>query len=234
MVWPKFTVSDYREMLRKLSSSAFLVTVACVWLLRSKIAVINQLLGSFDLVSDFKLLGSISIPFGTVLVAGVVGFLSESVKLHDKISDLLHIRAIFDVHWILIPMALVSGATVDRARFERIKTDRKRLMGEVFYRYASSGKNTEIDSHLVIQALTAWSWYWVFVESLTIIIPTAAIFGYFGHWKAATLILMLSLLLQSLMRVFRSDANRYAQAEVSEILSDGSRLLAVKALFDAL
>ena len=120
MVWPKLTVSDYPEMLRKLSFAVFLVTAACIFLLRSQIPIVDELFNSFDVNTPIIVSYLGSIPFGTFIVAFVVALISESIKLHDKISDVLGIRVVFDVRWILSPMALLSGATVNRERFDRI------------------------------------------------------------------------------------------------------------------
>lgn len=234
MVWPKLSVSNYRETLRKLSTSAFFVTAACVWLLRSQISAVDEFLRPLDVTTAIRVFDSVSVPFGTFAVAAVVAIVSESTKLHDKISDALRIRAVFDVHWILIPMALLVGAQIQRARAERITVDRSRLMGEVFYRYASSAKEGEIDAHLIIQALTAWSWYWLCVETIAILLPTAALLVWFGQWKPAAIVMALVLVLQLLMRVFRADANKYADVEVNEILQDEGRRQVVRAAFDAL
>jgi hypothetical protein len=227
VVVPKLTVCDYREMLRKLSTAAFFVTLACVYVLRSRIAVVDQLLDSLDVAPRVEAY-SIPIPFGTFVVV------SESIKLHDRISGVLGIRAVFDVRWILIPMALLTGSVVERRQFERIATDRRRLMNDVFYKYASSAKQADIDTHLITQALTAWSWYWVCVESLVFLILTAAAFAWFRDWGAAALVLVIMLALLVLMKIFRAEANKYAEAEVSEILADEGRRQAVKSAFDAL
>jgi hypothetical protein len=193
VVWPKLTVSDYPEMLRKLSTAAFLVTIACTSLVRSQVPTIDQYLGSLDLTSKVGVY-SIPVPVGTLLVAAIVAVLSESVKLHDKISRALGTRAVFDVRWILLPMALLSGAVVDRKRFDRISTDRRRLMNEVFYKYASSAKTADIDGHLITQALTAWSWYWMCVESLVILGLTGALLAWFADWGATALIFAIMLM----------------------------------------
>jgi hypothetical protein len=140
MVWPKLTVSDYREMLRKLSASSFIVTALCVSLLRSQIVAVDMLFQSLHVVPPIKALDSISIPFGTFIVAVIMAVVSEGVKLHDNVSDVLGIRAAFDVRWILIPMALLANATVDEARLNRIEIDRKRLMAEVFYKYRARNR----------------------------------------------------------------------------------------------
>lgn len=234
MVWPKLTVSDYREMLRKLSFSVFLVTAACIFFLRNQISTVDELFSLLDVTPPINTFKLITIPFGTFVVAIVIAIISESIKLHDRISKLLDIRAVFDVRWILIPMALLSGATVTRERINRIDSDRSRLMADVFYKYASSAKDAEIDGHLITQALTAWSWYWLIIETMVIVIPTAAVLAWFGQSKAAAAFLALALVLLFLMRLFRAEANKYADAEISAILADDDRRRAVRAVFDAL
>lgn len=234
MVWPKLTVSDYPEMLRKLSATLFLVTLGCLSLLRAQIPSVDDFFSRFDVSREITLVGSIHVSLGTVVIAFIVAAISESVKLHDKISGLLGIRAGFDVYRILIPLALLSSATVGDSRYGKIMTDRNRLMREVFYAYASSAKDTKIDKHLVIQALTAWSWYWFCVESITIIAAAAVVLARFGQWTTATLMLALILVLQLLARIFQAEANKYAEAEVSQIVADAARREAVKSVFDAL
>lgn len=233
MVWPKLTVSDYPEMLRKLSTVAFLVTATCISFLRSQIAVVDQMLSNLDVTPQISVF-SASIPFGTFIIAALVAVLSESVKLHDKISRALGIREVLDVRWILIPMALLSGARVNRDRFNRITSERRRLMNDVFYRYGSSVKEAVIDGHLITQALTAWSWYWICIESLVFLGLTAVVLAWFGNWASVVLLLSIMLLLLCLMRIFRGEANNYAEAEVAEILADNARKRAVKSAFDAL
>ncbi|HXW71719.1 MAG TPA: hypothetical protein VEK34_09795 [Methylocella sp.] len=234
MVWPKLTVSDYPEMLRKLSAAAFSVTLGCVFFVRYRIAAIDQSLDALEKVAPQIEALHIHIPFGTFIIAAVSAVLSESIKLHDKISDALGIRAEFDARWILIPMVLLSGSTMERNRFDRIASDRKRLMNDVFYKYASSGRKAVIDKHLITQALTAWSWYWVCVESFVLLIPTAAVFMFFRDWGTASLALALMLALLVIMKVNRAEASKYAEAEVSAILADDCRRQAVKSVFDAL
>src|SRR6185295_13156068 len=135
MVMPRLTVSNYPEMLRKLSTAMFFIAAACVTLLRSKIGVIDEFLRPLD-ISDIPIFTAIKIPFGSFLIAFAMAFASEAIKLHDAISSVLGIRFKFDVRWILIPMALLSGARIAFGQFQKIKTERDRLMGEVFYEYA--------------------------------------------------------------------------------------------------
>jgi hypothetical protein len=234
MVWPNSTVSNYQEMLRKLSASAFFVTLGCMWIVRSYITTFDQFIRGFEAQTEIIIQYGFHVPFANFVVAIVIAFLSESIKLYDKISDLLRIRAEFDVYRILIPMALLSESTVVASQYGRITGDRRRLMSEVFYKYASSSKAPEIDKHLIVQALTAWSWYWFCAESIAIIIGTAEVLAYFSQWKMSMLMLALVLFLQILTRIFRGEAHKYTEAEISEILSDKARRHAVKSVFDAL
>jgi hypothetical protein len=53
-----------------------------------------------------------------------------------------------------------------------------------------------------------------------IVILAAAVLAYFGQWKGVTVLLALILVAQSLMFVFKAEANKYASAEARDILAD--------------
>lgn len=232
MAWPKLTVSNYPEMLRKLSAGVFIITASCICVIRIEVAPVDQWL-SLNM-SQIKVFGEVSLPIGTVVVAFLAAVISEAIKLHDKISILFRIRKIFDCHWILIPMALCSGGAVSTRQIRRLSDESDRLMREVFYKYASSASDSKIDNHLLTQALTAWSWYWICVEAMVFIIPTAIILALYGQWRSSTIILLGIFVLQLIMKIFYSEATKYADAECSAILADQDRREAVKAIFDAL
>jgi hypothetical protein len=82
--------------------------------------------------------------------------------MHNKISDLFQIRKKFDVSYILIPLSKAVEIPIDENYKNVLKTNRKTLMADVFYKYASS-TNPQIDKHLIWIALDKWSWYWAFV-----------------------------------------------------------------------
>jgi hypothetical protein len=174
MVWPKLTVSNYPEMLRKLSAAVFIISVACIALLRVEIAPIDQLSSQLD-IDQIKVWGQVSVSFGTVAVASVIAVISDAIKLHEKISNLLCVRSVFDCRWILMPTALCSGAVIESHRIRRLTSDCETLMRNVFYEYAASSSAVKIESHLITQALTSWSWYWTCIEATVVIITTAII-----------------------------------------------------------
>ena len=236
MIMPKLTVRDYPEMLRKLSTAALLVSSVCIWVLRANIPSLDETLQTLDrLVPTISILGNLTIPFGTFLVAFIIAAASEAVRLHDKISDLLRIRHEFDLRWILIPMAVQSAAPISHAQHQRLKDSRSALMTPVFYKWASSAPDkSAIDSHVVVQAMTVWSWYWVCVESIVLVLITAAILFISENYQVSAIALFCVLLLQILMRILRADCNRYAESEVHQILDDASRKTQNAIYFNAL
>ena len=77
-------------------------------------------------------------------------------KLHDRLSDILHIRERFDISHILFPLALASGAACTVEQIWKIKRNRQDLMYKVFYKYASSSPGkSQIELHYITLALGA-------------------------------------------------------------------------------
>jgi len=237
MTMPKLTVRDYPEMLRKLSAAAFVVSAGCISILRASIPCLDGALEALEdsLTPEILILRNLTIPFGTFVLAFLIAAISEAIRLHDKISDLFQIRHDFDVRWILIPIALQSAAPLSHAQYERIKSSRSALMTPAFYRWASSSPaKCQIDPHVVVQAMTVWSWYWVCVESIVLVLLTAAILFISENYQLAAITLFFVLVLQALMRILRVDCNRYAESEVRQILDDAARKTQNAALFNAL
>ncbi len=233
MTWPRMTVSNYEEMLRKLSFCAFVVSIGCIALLRSKIDIVETYFSVLDVKMPWTLF---EIPSATVGIAVLVAVLSEATKLHDKISAIFKIRHEFDLRWILLPAALLSGAKVDSLKWERLKASRHNCMQQVFYRYVSSGSenNKEIDQHAITQALTAWSWVWLCAETALFLFLTGAILLGFGVYNYAALVFVFVVILLVAQRVLSFEAKKYAEDELRQILSNAKRRQAVRAVFDAL
>lgn len=99
------------------------------------------------------------------LAAAVAG---RIFKLHDRISDLLGTRQIFDIDEILVPLLGGAGVRVTVDSKRKMHTHRHRLMRNCFYRYASAWTKApdeeRIDSHLAQEALDCWAAYWVVLE----------------------------------------------------------------------
>ncbi len=70
MIMPKLTVSNYPEMLRKLSTATFFVTAACLELLRSHVDYMDGALKHLDIMTPaVPIFGPVKISFGIFLVA---------------------------------------------------------------------------------------------------------------------------------------------------------------------
>jgi hypothetical protein len=229
---PFGTVSDYPSMLNKIALYTFGVSIAATAVLRWQVPAIDTALAT---MSFHIPIGDISIPLGTVLPAFLVAFVSRIFKLHDKISDLLGIRRRFDVKDILMPLALASGAPLSTEQIKKIKAERNSLMGEVFYKYASSSPGKAvIEQHYITLALDQWSWYWILLEMNTIIIITAIILLSAGKSTFAAILLIITLVLIWVMQGVRVSCSEYALQEVDQILEDGTRKRHVTGAFHAL
>lgn len=232
------SVDNYKEMLNKLAFLAFIVGCVCMTILRYQVPEIAVVAAKADVVlpTDFaEWIGLPSLPLGTVAVGVLAGALSHAFKLHDKLASFLRLRHDFDLRWILLPMAALSGAQITSEKLDNFASQRHRLMKEVFYRYASSSEGRQvIDPHIITQALTNWSWYWFCLESFAFLVLTALALVFFGQWQASTWILFVCLVLIVAMRLLRADSSKSATAQVEEILSDPTREAEVRAKFDAL
>lgn len=232
------SVDDYKQMLNKLAVLAFVTGCVCMTILRHEVPEIDMVAtkADFDLPANLaEWMGIPPLPLGTVAVGLFAGILSHAFKLHDKLASLLRLRHDFDVRWILLPMAALSGVQITSEKLDKFAPQRHRLMKEVFYRYASSSAGRQIiDPHIITQALTNWSWYWFCLESFVFLALTASVLMFFCRWQASTWVLLLCLVLVVAMRLLRADSSKSAIAQVEEILSDSIRRAEVKATFDAL
>jgi hypothetical protein len=90
-----------------------------------------------------------------VVVPELVAILSRFIKLHDRVSDVLGLRATIDVQWILLPLARGSGAMLDDTRELAVRLQRIGLMYKVFYPFVSV-PDAVVDRQLVRTALDNW------------------------------------------------------------------------------
>jgi cytochrome c oxidase subunit IV len=231
------SVENYKAMLNKLAVLAFFVGTACAVVLRIHVDQIDSALGDLDLTVPLGIAEPFdldNVPFGTLVFGVAAAFISHAFKLHDKLAALFGIRRNFDVKRILKPMADLSSVVLDDEKLQRMKSQRSRLMRDVFYRYASSSEGRQvIDPHIITQALTNWSWYWFCLEAVAFLILTSIALIGFGEWSVAIwLIVVISALIVA-MKVFMRDSIENANSQVQEILSDPARKAEIKARLDA-
>lgn len=235
---PSLSVKNYPEMLAKLGFFFFLGTAFCFFLMRYYVPPIAS---AFDTLADrfpenLKLWGlslSDAIP---LVIATVLAWLAHGIRWHDRLSDWFRIRQRFDMYQIVIPTALLVGANVDSARYERIMGSRDHLMKQIFYQFASSGEGDEriVSNHTLREALTTWSWYWVLLEAVSVFIPTAIVLAIYGAYSAAFALALGSIIAIILMQYYYGETIRYAISQVFDIVDDKIRSDQIRARFEAL
>ncbi|MEW5870751.1 MAG: hypothetical protein AB1894_15870 [Chloroflexota bacterium] len=228
---PFSAVEDYPQMLNKISAFVTLISLGCVLLLRFRITEIDNFFNG--LLVQVNIFDN-PISLGTVLLAVLIALISRIIKLHDRISDVMKIRYFFDIYHILIPMSLLSEANLTSNEIERIKHDRKNIMRDVFYKYATSGGKEVIDKHYITMALDQWTWFWILLEGSVLLVITAAI-SYFYKDAFSTSWLLFIVLVSTIVMYFSYNQSVvYAEDEIKLILENDERKMAIKGVFDAL
>jgi len=229
-------VRSYAEMLGRITTCTAIVALVLALVMRSQLGWFDDLLkpidSGFDLIPpDWR-----KVPAGdaVVLVLAAVG--SRFFKLHDRLSDLLQIRARFDVDAILRPMALMTlQSPMTRAAMAALSTQRDDLMHALFYPYASTDPaRRQIDAHYVDIAIDHWTWYWVVLEGNFLCLVAALVFLFSSSYGGAAVLLLLVLVLIGLLQLLRRMCERNALNEVEEILKDSNRAQAIQERLSAL
>lgn len=227
---PLAPVTDYQSMLNRIFWFTTAAALAAVWLLRMYVPAADAALAKVDdaWTIDSK---NLSTTAGYLLPALGIGIAFRVFRIHAKVSDWLGIRECFDLDVILADMA--EQLNIDLAQFDRTLLRRARhgLMRKAFYPFVS-GSRAAIDQQLILQALDAWSWFWVGVEA-TLVFALAS-FGLiafhvyavgFQILAAAAAFAMIGL------PAIRNQCRRYAIAQVRAILEDSTRAATVYQAF---
>jgi hypothetical protein len=219
---PLAPVTDYQSMLNRIFWFTTAAALAAVWLLRMYVPAADALLAKVDAAwtIDSK---NLSTTAGYLLPALAVGIGFRVFRVHAKVSDWLGIRECFDLDVILADMA--EQLNIDLAQFDRTLLRRARhgLMRKAFYPFVS-GSQAPIDQQLILQALDAWSWFWVGVEA-TLVFALAA-FGLIAFNVHAVGFQILGGVIAFTvigLPAIRNQCRRFAIAQVRAILEDPAR-----------
>jgi hypothetical protein len=240
LVFPFLTTcKNYADVLKKLASFAFYETYFITLLLRSNaqydsfftgIETWGPIGGALQTIPHYDVLNL----SGFVIAFGVA-ILTHMFQFHDRISDIFGIRRRFDCKHILILLAQRVGSTLNQEKRRKIVERRDELMHAVFYKYASSrAEKPLVDKHDIEQALTAWSWYWVFVEAIVYFSLGAFVAWWLGSTKLADGFVAVSLASFVLALVQRIRLPRYATPQVETIAGDATAAYDIKSRFDAI
>jgi hypothetical protein len=230
MLNPVAPVTDYHSMLTRIFWFTSAAALAALWLLRHNIPALDAALAQLDAAVAAER----SLPAGYVLPALLVGIAARVFRLHARLSDLLGIRECFDLEVIIAEFADELHIDLKSLTPAQLRAARHNLMRKGFYPYVAS-QSPQIDAQLIHQALDAWSWFWIGVESTLVFTLTSFALvaagshrlglQTFGYTLAFALVCLPAL---------RRQCQRYAVAQVRAILADKTRAAAVRAAFNEL
>lgn len=228
---PLAPVTDYQSMLNRIFWFTTASALAAVWLLRMYVPAVDALLAKVDAAWTVDSGKNLSTTAGYLLPALAIGIGFRVFRVHAKVSDWLGIRECFDLDVILADMA--EQLNIDLAKFDRTLLRRARhgLMRKTFYPFVS-GSQAAIDQQLILQALDAWSWFWVGVEA-TLVFALAA-FGLIAfHVYAVGFQIIGAAFAFAVIGLpaIRNQCRRYAIAQVRAILEDSTRAATVYQAF---
>ncbi|MBM7330730.1 hypothetical protein JS562_48065 [Agrobacterium sp. S2] len=234
-----FAPKDYNDLLKKLASFAFYWTYAITLTLRE-----NQSVDSFfNEIESWGTIGKVvsiiphydALNISGFFIAFAVAVLTHTFRLHDRISDVFGIRRRFDCKHILMPLAERVGSPIPNEKRTALVENRDKLMRAVFYKYASSrAQNPLVDRHDIEHALSAWSWFWVFVEGVFYFIVGALIAWGIGSPNIALAFLAVAFVFFILALGQRPRLNRYALPQIDAIAADPTASYEVRMQFNAL
>jgi hypothetical protein len=231
---PLFPVSDYQSMINRICWFTSASALAGVWLLRQHNPALDELLRQIDFRLAFGGDKIVPVPGGYLLPALTVGILTRIFRLHARISDWLGIRECFDLDVIIAELVRRLAIDLSNVPREQLVERRHAIMRQAFYPFVSS-RQTPIDRELVLQALDAWSWFWIGIEATLVFTLTGLVLVAGGAYEAGFLTIAGTLLAANLaLPAMRSQCQRYAVAQVRAILADPARANAVRCAFDEL
>ncbi len=224
---------NYNEMLTKIMLFTFGISLVFVAVVAHAWPALWNLLHPTWLTFNVDVLGLKDVPTAYVIVAFLIALAARISKLHDRVSDVFGIRERFDLHEILTPLAGGVRIPLDFTLRDRLIQRRDEIMGDVFYRYASS-TNPAIDKHLIWTALDKWSWFWVCIEGTTVgafaFILLLVVHAFRSASFVGAVIFVTTLAATQVNRACASAA----RSEVREILKDAQRRTDIEAALRAL
>jgi hypothetical protein len=231
---PLAPVTDYPSMLNRIFWFTTAAGIIAVWLLRLHIEGLNTLLSQIDFTLQFGGDKVLPIPGGYLLPALAIGLITRVYRLHARVSDWLGIRECFDIDVIIAELADRLGIDLTCVSEEQVSENRHRIMRKAFYTFASPSQ-PQIDTQLVLQALDAWSWFWIGVEAALVFTLSGFVLVAAGQYQVGIAVVAGTMAVSAIaLPLMRSQCERYAVAEVRAIVSDPLRASIAREAFDEL
>ena len=205
-----------------------------MWLLRLYVPGLEAQLSKIDFALQFGGDKVLPIPAGYLFPALAVGLLTRVYRLHARISDWLGIRERFDIDVIMSELADQLSIDLTLIPEERQIAHRSHFMRAAFYAFVS-GHQPQIDPQLIHQALDAWSWFWIGVETTLLFVLTGLGLIATNEYRIGLETLGGALAFAVIgLPLMRAQCQRYAVAQVRAILADRTRETAVRIAFQEL
>lgn len=211
---------SYSDMLERVFVTTIVSGIACTLILASASPAVKDCLDSVRTEMEIGPIKGLKRLY--VLIPIFIAVVSRIVLLHDRLSDLLHIRIIFDTRYVLFPMARLSGHDVDKNLEERIRSVRESAMYKVFYPYAGFA-TPAIDKQLIRTALDNWGWFWVGIESAFLFAVTGIIVAIMGGGVQFIICMVAVAVAGSLLWIKWFACRRSADRQVRAIVDDPQR-----------
>jgi hypothetical protein len=216
-------------MLNRIFWSTSAAALVAIWLLRVNIPQLDRLLNGIDFTVAFGGNKVLPIPGGYLFPALAVGILTRIFRFHARISDWLAIRETFDIDVII--SELVDRLEIDvTSVFDfQLINNRHPIMRKAFYPYVS-GSQPQIDRQLIEQALDAWSWFWIGIETTFVFILAGLGLVAAGAYQVGFQTIAGTLILAAIgLPAMRAQCRRYAIAQVRAIVADPARAATLRA-----
>lgn len=228
---PFETVKNYSEMLNKIAVFNFFSGLLFFFLMGKLEPKINSFLSTYDW--NIELIGK-NFSIINIVIPFTVTIFSRIIKLHDRISDIFKIRAVYDVNFILMRMANLIAYQTPNLK-NKLRMNRNLLMRKCFYKYASTQESKcDIDYHNVMMAMDQFCWYWIIIEIIFVAI-LALIVSILFKSELLVIILLITVVVLVLMSFFvLSLCKKYTSVEVEQILEDSNRVNEIKNQYNAL
>ena len=231
---PLAPVTDYQSMLNRIFWFTTASALVAVWLLRLYVPGLETQLSKLDFAVQFGGDKVLPIPAGYLFPALTMGLLTRVYRLHARISDWLGIRERFDIEVIMGELANRLSIDLTLIPEERLIEHRSHFMRTTFYAFVS-GPQPQIDPQLIHQALDAWSWFWIGVETTLLFVLTGLGLIAANEYRIGLQTMGGTLAIAAIgLSLMRAQCQRYAVAQVRAILADRTRESAVRNAFQEL
>ncbi|KAB2454627.1 hypothetical protein F8160_09535 [Bacillus sp. CH126_4D] len=213
-------VKDYNGMLRMTAVGSAVILFLCFIYLKYQTGIFDNFIKEFPSV-EVEIKG-VKLSTTYILPPLVWMFISLSIRVHDRISDLFKIRKNFDCNHILLPFTQKLNIPLNDTKKLKLFKNREDLMAKIFYKYADSTKTESEDNispHLIHKALNNWAYFWILLEGQIFIGITIIIYICQKDWKnmlITLIVLILTLLIQFLIY---KDAKKIVNQEINAILA---------------